>query len=661
MSFTIDIDIGGTYTDGFFSDGVSATLVKVDTTPHDLTLGFQRCLEGGAARLGLASLSELLGRTDVIRFSTTVCDNLLIQQKGPKLGLMVTAGFEASLYADPGSLFDFLISPEMVAGIEEEIDGEGRVVAAPDAEAVSRKARRLLQSGARMLVISLRNAPLNRSNEQRVKQILDREYPSHYLGHVPVLLSHQISLRREDHRRTTAALLNAYLHKELLLSLAKTEDTLKKLGYVHPLFIVHGNFGAARVARTRAIDTYNSGPAAAHYGAALMAKRLSLPRVLALDVGGTSTEVSVLRDGRPMLTPHRKIGGFSVGGIAPVIASLGAGGGSIARFHNGALTVGPESAGALPGPACYDLGGTRATVTDAFLAAGFLDPDYFMGGDRRLNPGRAIEALGEAAGPAGLPVEQTAALIIRTLVANIAAAVRKSAGPDDPAAYDLFAFGGGGGLTAPLLSEVLGIRRVFTFPFGAVFSAFGSANLEIVHQYEISAPADINFSKGNLLLEDWFQELAARARREFSAEAVAAERIRYQLLLETLTGGGMAAVREYDVSPDQRELPLSPASDQGRPPGVIWLRAAVPIPQFQLSAQPLKQSDASNALKGSRPVYWKDSAAATRIYARALLRPGARIAGPAVVESASTSLAVPEGWSFSLNQFSIGVLERGTP
>ncbi|MCJ7830725.1 MAG: hydantoinase/oxoprolinase family protein, partial [Desulfobacterales bacterium] len=448
MSFTIDIDIGGTYTDGFFSDGRSAIMVKVDTTPHDLTLGFHRCLEQGASRLGLDSLPEMLKRTDVLRFSTTVCDNLLIQRKGPKLGLMVTAGFETSLYTDQHRLFDFLISPDMVVGIEEEIDREGKIISAPGADEVARKARRLLQKGARMLVISLRNASLNTGNEQRVKQILDREYPSHYLGHVPVLLSHQISQRSEDDRRTTAALLNAYLHKELLLSLSKTEDSLRKLGYVHPLFIVHGNFGAARVARTKAIDTYNSGPAAAHYGAALLAKRMNLPKVLAFDVGGTSTEVSVLHDGKPMLTQQRKISDFTIGGVAPVITSLGAGGGSIARCCNGVLTVGPESAGALPGPACYDLGGTQPTVTDAFLVAGFLDPDFFMGGQRRLHPERALQVLKELAGQTHQSVETTATAIIGTLVRNIAGVINQRVIIENPAEYDLFAFGGCGGLVA---------------------------------------------------------------------------------------------------------------------------------------------------------------------------------------------------------------------
>jgi N-methylhydantoinase A/oxoprolinase/acetone carboxylase beta subunit len=312
----------------------------------------------------------------------------------------------------------------------------------------------------------------------------------------------------------------------------------------------------------------------------------------------------------------------------------------------------------LPGPACYDLGGTQPTVTDAFLATGFLDPDCFMGGERRLRPERALQALQELAEQTRQSVETTATAIIATLVRNIAGAIRQRVGIEHPAAYDLFAFGGCGGLVAPLLSETLGVRRIFTFPFGAVFSTFGSANLDIIHQYEMNTRGKINFSQENLLLESWFQELVKRACKEFAAEGIAPERIRYQLLMESISPNDAAAVFEYDILPDQLQLPLLSASNPARQPGMIWLRAIAPIPQFQLSEQPLNQRDEREALKGYRPVIWKQSRVETKIYDRARLDPGARIDGPAVVESANTSLAVPEGWSLALDLFSIGMLER---
>src|SRR5262245_14463731 len=383
--YSLDVDIGGTFNDGFFTNGEEVKIAKVLTTPHDVTEGFLNCIRLGSELFDVP-LDAFLRRTAVARLSTTIGTNLLVQQKGAHIGLIVTAGAESSLYADgTAAAVGKLVKPDMVAGIAEAVDDAGEVRMVADKEEVLARVRDLIGLGAQIVVVSLRNAWRNADNERAVRQFVRERYPVHYLRSVPVQLAVEVAHDRDDHARTNSALLNAYIHAEMARVLFRAEDRLRDCGYERPLLVVHANGGNARVAKTVALNTLHSGPAVAVRGAAVLAKRLALDQVVSTDMGGTSFDVGLISGGvaRIEKTPHVD----DVPIATPVIQvnSIGLGGGSIAAVENGALKVGPESAGSAPGPVCYAKGGSSPTVTDANVVLGFLDPDFFLGGRIKLD------------------------------------------------------------------------------------------------------------------------------------------------------------------------------------------------------------------------------------------------------------------------------------
>ena len=413
MRFTIDIDNGGTFTDGFFTGDGQIAWVKVDTTPHDLTVCFLKCIEEGAAKFGL-TMPQLLHQTEVIRFSTTYATNMLLQKSGPRLGLIVTGGFEKSLYSTSSRspVLDFIIPAAMVIGIDEAA-GKKPV----DKEQVRLAIRSLLGRGARLIVVSLYGSHLDQANELKVRQIADDDYPKHYLGAVPLLLSSEVSTTTDDASRTNVALLNAYFHPDMVRFLYKAEDEVRKLGYRKPLLIMHADGGVARVAKTTAIMTHNSGPSAGVLGTAYMSRLYHLPYVASMDIGGTSADISLVINGRHGYKREGMLEEIPVKLPTIEVYPAAAGGGSISRpVNKKKIKVGPDSAGALPGPACYGLGGTEATSTDACVVLGYIDPEYFLGGKRKLDAGLSREVMNEKlAKPLGNSVEECGLLVTEAM------------------------------------------------------------------------------------------------------------------------------------------------------------------------------------------------------------------------------------------------------
>ncbi|MBA7632400.1 Acetophenone carboxylase alpha subunit [subsurface metagenome] len=247
MKFIIDIDNGGTFTDGFFTGDGRIEWVKVDTTPHDLSVCFLKCIEDGAKKFGV-TVPQLLHETEVIRFSTTHATNTLIQRSGPRLGLIVTRDFEKSLYSSTAKspALDFIIPSEMVVGIDERT-GKNNL----DIEQVRLAIRSLLGRGARIIVVSLHGAHIDSTSELKIRQIADDDYPKHYLGAVPLMLSSEVSTADDDASRTNVALLNAYFHPDMVRFLYKAEDDVRNIGYRKPLLVVHSDSGVTRVAEYR--------------------------------------------------------------------------------------------------------------------------------------------------------------------------------------------------------------------------------------------------------------------------------------------------------------------------------------------------------------------------------------------------------------------------
>ena len=291
---TVNIDVGGTFTDGFLAWGNRLASAKVPTTGHDLTVGFMECIESGAEKMEMG-LSEFLSKASMVRFSTTMGTNAIIEKKGMQIGLLVTSGQEGELYSVEGEfkVSDYFVNPELIEGVEEEIDIEGKVIIKPKVEQTLKAVKKLQESGARMIVISLKNSYWNDANEREVKRLIQEEYPRHYLGSVPTLASFEVSSRPDDYRRLNTVVGNAYIHRPMKVSLYRAEDKIRSHTYNKPLFIGHSSGGVAAVAKTRAIDTLNSGPVAGVFGVKALSDEYQVD-IIGADMGGTSLDLSVV-------------------------------------------------------------------------------------------------------------------------------------------------------------------------------------------------------------------------------------------------------------------------------------------------------------------------------------------------------------------------------
>ena len=283
--YRVSVDTGGTFTDGFVTSNHGSAQVKVDTTPYDPTVGFGECIAAAASAMG-EELPAFLSKCQMVHFSSTIATNAVVQRLGARVGLIVTAGNEADLYGSPAQadqLRGFL--PEAaVRGVAERVDDNGTVIQAIAADDLEIAVRELLELGVHLVVISLANSHLNAANEIRAKAVIDRSYPKHYLGAIPLLLSSQISLIEDNHGRTSLSIANAYLHPSLARSLYRAEDLIRKQGFTSPLLTVNTDGSSTRVSKTRAIDTFNSGPSAGVLGAAVVAQALGAEHVVTLSL-----------------------------------------------------------------------------------------------------------------------------------------------------------------------------------------------------------------------------------------------------------------------------------------------------------------------------------------------------------------------------------------
>ncbi len=671
MKFIIDIDNGGTFTDGFFTGDARIEWVKVDTTPHDLSVCFLKCIEDGAKKFGV-TVSQLLHETEVLRFSTTHATNTLIQRSGPRLGLIVTKGFENSLYSSTAKspALDFIIPSEMVVGIDEQT-GKANL----DIEQVRLAMRNLLGRGARIIVVSLQNAHIDPTNELKVRQIGDDDYPKHYLGAVPLLLSSEVSTANDDASRTNVALLNAYFHPDMVRFLYKAEDDVRNRGYRKPLLVVHSDNGVSRVAKTTAVMTYNSGPSAGVLGTTFMSKKYDLPYIVSMDIGGTSADIGLVINGQHGYKRTTLVEGIPVKLRAIEVYAAAAGGGSIARPRNGkGVQVGPDSAGAVPGPACYGLGGTEATATDACVTLGYLDPDYFLGGRRRLDTGIALEVIEKkVAEPLDLPVEECGGLIteaMEDICARVISTLIQEKGykPDD---FVLFSYGGAGGLYCCGVADKVGIPKVYCSQFSSVFSAFGSSCADVLHSYEALSRISLRRRLGQSQIQEYndtLKSLTNSALRDMRGEGFPPDKVSLSLELEL----------DSDTNPIVLECPASIIKGNKDIDGLFdafarqndrieaeelnitgfRLRATSPAAHPELPTYDWIGGNPEGASKGHRSVGWKDGYLQTAIYGQVNLECGNVISGPAIVESDSTTILIPKGKKYTVDTLLSGVIEQ---
>ena len=657
--WTVDIDVGGTLTDGIFTQGNQIHCVKVDSTPHDLTVCLFDCLAQGAARLGFADAASLLEDVELIRWSTTITSNVLAEQRGPRIGLLVTPGNESTLYGanGRGAVLGRLLTERDVRGVDE----------AAAESAIMNAAHALLESGVRRVCISLHGAQREPLAELRMKRVIDQQYPDHFLGSVPVLAASDISKSADDETRTYCAVINAYTHGALAATLFKAEDELRETAHFAGSFLVsHTSGGVAGVAKTRAIDTIESGPVLGIQGSAFLAREYGLRDVVAMDIGGTTAKLSVLRNGEPILRKPSDFFGIPVQVSLPYLRSIALGGGSVVRADAaGNIQLGPESMGAYPGPACYALGGEHATITDAFVAAGLINPDYFLGGTKRLDAEVARESISTAvAAPLKIGLEEACRRTVEQAFTQVAAMIR---GAERELGFDLsndalFAFGGNGGLFASGVAEKAGLARVHMFSLGPVFSAFGSCVSDICHVYERALSGPIT-DESVAHIRQVLDEIRADAAKDLLGEGIRPDHLVYTIEFEMAGSPTLAPCPEPALQ-NAATLRAALARSQPQGPKEPWLLSMMrvqvkkPMPKLRLQKRSVGAADSTHARTGTRPVLWGSKKGNADIYRWESLQPGNRVAGCAILEGESTTYFVPEGWTLEVDAFGNAVVTR---
>jgi N-methylhydantoinase A/oxoprolinase/acetone carboxylase beta subunit len=667
--WTVDIDVGGTLTDALFTNADESFCVKVDTTPHDLTVCLFDCLSQAAAKLNFPDIKEFLEHVELIRWSTTITSNVLAESRGPRIGLLVSKGHELDLYGpDPrSSVLDRLISQHDVIGLSPSAD-ELEIMNA---------ARKLLESGVRRICVSLQDSHRDPRREISVKRIIDQQYPDHFLGSVPVLAGSDISKSADDRTRTYSALINTYTHGALAATLFKAEDELREsAGYTGTFLVSHINGGVAGIAKTKAIDTIESGPILGVHASAYLAKAYGLNDVIAMDIGGTTAKVSVLRNGEPIYRKPSDFFGIPVAVSLPDLHSIALGGGSIvkplAHATKPDIQLGPESMGSYPGPACYGLGGDQPTLTDAFVTAGLINPEYFLGGTKSIDLELARKSIADSvAKPLNVSTEEACRVIISRAFESVAALIlsAKKSLREDLTNSILFAYGGNGGLFACGVAEKAGLRRVQLFSLGSVFSAFGSSVSDISHLYEGSLAGVPLNDTGVNHIRQMLEEMKAEGVKDLLGEGIRPHGITYACELDASRNGHNSIAIPCNESYLRGEKDLhaaltkalgQSASASDAPLNLELLRVSVKkqMPKPHLVARKLQTPDSSHALKGTRKVTWGSSTGDAQIYNFEALQPGNQVKGCAILEDVNTTYFVPENWQLTMDRFGNAALTR---
>lgn len=506
----ISVDIGGTFSDCFFVWDDIYVESKALTTHHNLALGFNEALDLACERAGV-SRQQALKEVDSVRYATTLGTNALIEGVGPRVGVLVTHGFEDTIHLsrgrgygeglDPlkqGDMADAqrpepLVPRHLVRSVKERIDSIGTVLVPLMYEDVRQQVRELVDNGAEAIVVALTNATENADHEERILEIILEEYPAHELGSIPVLLSSQVSGRKGEYIRAMSTVVDAFLHQTMFHALNQLSSNLRESGYDKPMLVIHNSGGMAQPNSTDALQTIHSGPIAGVGGAQHLSETTGLGNVVSMDMGGTSFDIGLVPEGGIKHYDFQPtIGRWMVSAPMIHLNTLGAGGGSIASYDriHGAIKIGPESAGSDPGPACYDRGGLLPTVTDADLVLGYLDPENYANGYIPLNKKRAAYAIEEAfSDELDLEAIQVAKIIKRTVDEEMAIGIEKELRTRGGLVedYTMLAYGGNGPLHACGIASRAGISKILFPPFASVFSALGAGNMKPLHIHERSA------------------------------------------------------------------------------------------------------------------------------------------------------------------------------
>jgi len=684
MTYNLGVDVGGTFTDVIVFDEESRelTIDKVLSTPANPSEGVVRGIDEAVTKAD-TTVADL----DSLFHGTTVVTNMLLEETGSRVGLITSRGHGDVLHLarawTPGPLYGWMgmEKPDPLASLVDTREVGGRI-GAPDGderepldeEGVLEAVRSLTDAGVESLTVALLNAYLNPAHERQVRDIVQAEFPS-----LPVSISSEIVPEYGEYERTLTTVINDYARPQVIRYLEDLDDSLEEAGSSATMNVVRSDGGlmSSAAAKRRPVELALSGPSGGVVGAATIAEAKGVPDVLTLDMGGTSTDVSLVEDGRAETTRQTKVGYREFKSRAVDVNTVGAGGGSIARVQlSGSLQVGPESAGADPGPACYGLGGEEPTVTDANVVLGRIPTNVRLGGRMELDHDAAREAVGTIAEERGSSVEAAAQAIVDIVNENMHGALRVVSVERgyDPREFGLVAFGGAGPMHANALADVMDAYPLIVPPGPGVMSAFGFLTSDIQNEFAESylrTDAEVDgttvadaFATLRTDAEAWLDEEGV-PEADQSFEYVADCRYYRQDVqmsipvdIERLrTDAGIEEINaDFERRHAQRfgfslEAPLEIANLR-----VIGKGA---VEGITLEPATLGDADASGAIVDSQDVYFDDRYHETLVYDRAQLTPGNELAGPAIVTDADSTVVVQPDHEAVVDQYGNLEITRG--
>ena len=664
----VGIDVGGTFTDiAVLRDG-QLTVHKLPSTPQNPSLGIMQ---------GVSDVGATPGEGDFVHGST-VATNALLEGKGSRTALVTTMGFEdvleigrqsrAELYNLEQDRTPTLAPWEMRFGLPERVDYTGSILEDLQPEAIEALMTLVADSGADAVAVSFLFSFLNPVHEEMVYEALQKLEPAPFIS-----LSSRVLPEFREYERTSTVVVNAYVGQVMNRYLGELEQSLGE-----GLRVMQSSGGSitARLAAEQPVRTILSGPAGGVVGAFHVAVQAGFPDIITLDMGGTSTDVS-LCPGRIKETSNSNVGGHPVGVPMIEIHTVGAGGGSIARVDTGgALTVGPQSAGADPGPACYGRG-DQLTVSDANLLLGRLRPDHFLGGRLTLDLERAQGLMDSLAAGLGLGQQQAALGILRVVNANMERAIRAISLERgyDPRSFTLVPFGGAGPVHGCELAQELGIPRVLIPARPGILSALGVAIADVVKDYSRT----VMLRGGDLertRLDEEFHGMEGLARAELEREGLPGERMTPRRFLDVrYVGQSFELTVDYPMSRGSRtseglaraisdsfyraHLQRFGYADRNEPVEIVNLRLKLDlaVDKPDIEPQPPGDPDPAPARIANIAVVFRQGELETPLYQRELLVTGNRIAGPALVVQLDTTTVIPPGWQGEVDPYGNLLLE----
>ena len=684
MAYRLGVDVGGTFTDLLLVHDESGSLhrVKTPSTPADPSEGVLNgvkriCEESGVSPQDLA----------YVMHGTTVATNALLEAKGARVGLITTKGFKQILHLarsqTPGPLAGWIImiKPDPPAALEdtreasERMSAQGEVVEPVDVAQVEGLVRDLVESGVESLTVSLINSYANPAHEKEIGAIVERLYPG-----FPVTISSDVLPEFREYERTLTACMNSYVRPKVQEYVKSLEGSLAELGVAGELNLLRSDAGlmTTKVASESPIYGILSGPSGGVAGALNVAVRAGFENVLTFDMGGTSTDVALSERGQPTIERQTEVpyGWGLPGEVIPIkvpsvnVRSVGAGGGSIAHVPEvtGALRVGPQSAGADPGPACYGKGGTEPTVTDANVIVGHLPP-RLLGGEMELGVEAAKAAVQKIGDALGLDVYKAAEGILDIVNENMAGALRLVSVQRgyDPRDFALVAFGGAGPMHANAVAKVMGSFPVLVPPAPGLLCATGDLVADFRGEFARTFIRTVDRTTGDELREI-LERLGAEARAWLGGEGIAerAQRVSYNVDMRyyrqgyelpveidpaLLAGNGtaMLADRFNQLHEQFYRFKMEDTTCE-----IVNLRAIgygdVPKPRL-LESDESGGPDSSHAVTDEHEVYFGGEWLPTKVYDRAKLVPGNRIDGPAIVTEFDSTTVVLSGYAAEVDRF----------